>query len=91
MSTGNNSTGDVTLQQLVDQSGILTNINLPGINYQKQQVIQNAMNSYVLGLSLDITKAQVHNKDTGTDILISLYYNGELLHQVYYSQLNIAA
>lgn len=90
MSTGNN-TGDLTLQQLVDESGVLTNINLPGINYQKQLVIQNFSNNFILGQGLNPANGQVHNKELGNDILISIYHNGELLNQIYYSQLNVAA
>ncbi|HSH64715.1 MAG TPA: hypothetical protein VLB84_02725 [Bacteroidia bacterium] len=80
-----------TIEELVNQSGILTNINLPGINHVKEQVIQNYVNSLILGQSLDIHQAQIFNKDLGNDIRISVYYNGELFTPINYSQLNIPA
>lgn len=80
-----------TIEELVNQSGVLTNINLPGINHMKQQIIQNYVNSLILGQSLDIHQAQIFNKDLGSDIRVSVYYNGELFTQINYSQLNVPA
>lgn len=80
-----------TTEELVNQSGILTNINLPGINHVKEQIIQNYVNSLILGQGWDIHQAQIFNKDLGNDIRISVYYNGELFTQFNYSQINVAA
>jgi hypothetical protein len=87
----NNSTGELTLQQLVDQSGVLTNASLPGINFVKQQIISSYVDGFIKGQGLDPVNAQIYSKDTGTDIFISIYYNNGLYSQIYYSQINIPA
>jgi hypothetical protein len=80
-----------TIDEIIALSGILTNINLPGVNHVKEQIIQNYVNTLILGSSLDINQAQIFNKDIGNDIRISVYYAGELFTQINYSQINIAA
>jgi hypothetical protein len=80
-----------TIEEIIALSGILTNINLPGVNHVKEQIIQNYVNTLILGSSLDINQAQIFNKDIGNDIRISVYYAGELFTQINYSQINIAA
>jgi hypothetical protein len=87
-SGGNNTGGQSTLQQLVDESGVLTNPDLPGVNYVKQQTIISYVDGFIKGQGLDPLKTQVYSKDTGTDIFISIYYNNELYSQIYYSQIN---
>jgi len=80
-----------TIEEIIALSGILTNINLPGVNHVKEQIIQNYVNTLILGSSLDIKQAQIFNKDIGNDIRISVYYAGELFSQINFSQINIAA
>jgi hypothetical protein len=87
----NNSTGELSLQQLVDQSGILTNASLPGINFVKQQIINNYVDGFIKGLDLNPVNTQICSKDIGTDILVSIYYDNELYSQIYYSQINLPA
>jgi hypothetical protein len=78
-----------TLEEIIALSGILTNVNLPGVNHVKEQIIQNYVNNLILDSSLDINQAQIFNKDIGNDIRVSVYYAGELFTQINYSQINI--
>jgi hypothetical protein len=80
-----------TIEEAIALSGALTNINLPGINHVKEQIIQNYVNTLILGQNLDIAQAQIFNKDLGNDIRVSVYYAGELFTQLNYSQINVAA
>lgn len=76
-----------TLEELVNQSGILTNPNLPGINNFKQQRIKTYVDGIVMAQALSIANVQILMKDNGDDIRITIYNNGAIHSQINYSQI----
>jgi len=75
------------LEELVRQSGMLTNIDMPGINHMKQKRIDAYVNEIVLVEGLDVSNVQILSKDNGGDIRVTIY-NKEAIHsQINYSQI----
>lgn len=76
-----------TLEDLVNQSGILTNPNLPGINNFKQQKIETYVNGIIQAQGLNIANVQILSKDNGDDIRVTIFNNGAIHTQINYSQI----
>lgn len=76
-----------TLEELLNQSGLLTNPNLPGINHMKQQAIKTYVDGIIQGQALDASKVQILMKDNGDDIRITIYNDGAVHSQINYSQI----
>lgn len=76
-----------TLEDLVNQSGILTNPNLPGINNFKQQKIKTYVNGIIQAQGLTVSNVQILIKDNGDDIRVTIFNNGAIHTQINYSQI----
>lgn len=76
-----------TLEDLVNQSGILTNPNLPGINHFKQQRIKTYVDGIIQAQGLNVANVQILIKDNGDDIRVTIYNNDAIHSQINYSQI----
>lgn len=76
-----------TLEDLLNQSGALTNPNLPGINNFKQQKIKTYVNGIIQAQALNVANVQILMKDNGDDIRVVIYNNGAVHSQINYSQI----
>lgn len=76
-----------TLEEIMNQSGQLTNRNLPGINHLKRTDINNYVAGIIQAQSLDASKVQILMKDIGSDISVTIYNDGAIHSQINYSQI----
>ncbi len=76
-----------TLEEIMNQSGQLTNPNLPGINHMKRTNISNYVAGIIQAQSLNASKVQILMKDIGTDISVTIYNDGAIHSQINYSQI----
>lgn len=76
-----------TLEEIMNQSGQLTNRNLPGINHLKRTDISNYVAGIIQAQSLDASKVQILMKDIGADIAVTIYNDGAIHTQINYSQI----
>lgn len=76
-----------TMEDLLNQSGILTNPNLPGINHLKRQKINGYVNGIVVAQALNASKVQILMRDNGADIAVTIFNDGAIHSQINYSQI----
>lgn len=76
-----------TMEDLLNQSGILTNPNLPGINHLKRQKINGYVNGIVVAQALNASKVQILMRDNGSDIAVTIFNDGAIHSQINYSQI----
>ena len=76
-----------TLEELLNQSGLLTNPNLPGINHLKRQKINGYVNGIVVAQALNASKVQILMRDNGADIAVTIFNDGAIHSQINYSQI----
>ncbi|MCC6837074.1 MAG: hypothetical protein IT234_00930 [Bacteroidia bacterium] len=76
-----------TLEEIMNQSGQLTNRNLPGINHLKRTDINNYVAGIIQAQSLNASKVQILMKDIGSDISVTIYNDGVIHSQINYSQI----
>lgn len=76
-----------TLEEIMNQSGQLTNPDLPGINHVKRTNINNYVAGIIQAQSLDASKVQILMKDIGADIAVTIYNDGAIHSQINYSKI----